>query len=325
MAEIADKKDEEGWLGYLDIQDDIERLLPGPSERERNESRLREMVTGEPRPISHIDHETKAWAHNNVTLPLMLAFLRGASLSGRALSGAKAIDKSSKFAHPAGFQGKMRPAQKMAKEEVKETGKALKEAKKEAPKKLFERFMHTVDGVDHDKVFDHRIAKQNKRNIDTAIDILSKNPGGRPGDVIEDAAVKSAAKVGTGAVVGNKAAKALVDNVGREPGTYDKGIDGHDDRIEMGIASKAMHFLKGLTGADELDPSIWPMDAIDDLITQTNADLDLWDNRQLRGLDDKEKVRLVMNMARGKYDTDEYNVKDTLLKNYTKLTEGYED
>lgn len=325
MAEIIDKKDEDGLLGYLDIQDDIERLMPGPSEKERNESRLREMVTGEPRPISHINHETKAWAHNNVTLPLLVAALRGASLSGRALSGAKAIDKSSKFVRPAGLQGKMRPAQKMAKEEVKETGKALKEAKKEAPKKLFERFMYTVNGADHDKVFDHRIAKHNKRNVDTAIDILSKNPGGRPGDVIEDAAVRSAAKVGTGAVVGNKTAKALVDNVGREPGTYDKGIDGHDDRIEMGIASKAMHFLKSLTGADELDPSIWPMDAIDDLITQTNGDLDLWDNDQLRNLDDKEKVRLVMNMARGKYDTDEYNVKDTLLKNYTKLMEGYED
>lgn len=325
MAEIVDKKDEDGWLSYLDIQDDIERLLPGPSERERNESRLREMVTGEPRPISHIDHETKAWAHNNVTLPLMLALLRGASLSGRALSGAKAIDNSSKFRHPAGLQGKMRTAQKAAKEEVKETGKALKEAKKEAPKKLFERFMYTVNSPDHDKIFDHRIAKQNKRNIDTAIDVLSKSPAGRPGDVIEDAAVKSAAKVGTGAVVGNKAAKALVDNVGREPGTYDKGIDGHDDRIEMSIASKAMHFLKSLTGGDELDPSIWPMDAIDNLITQTNGDLDLWDSGQLRNLDDKEKVRLVMNMARGKYDTDEYNVKDTLLKNYTKLMEGYED
>lgn len=325
MAEIEDKKDEEGWLSYLDIQDDIERLLPGPSEKERNDSRLREMVTGEPRPISHIDHETKAWAHNNVTLPLLLAALRGATLGGRALKGAKAIDKTTKFVVPGGIRGKMRFAQKTAGKEVKETGKALKEAKKEAPKKLFERLMYTVNGVDHDKVFDHRIAKQNKKNIDTAIDILSKNPTERPEDVIKDAAVRSAAKVGTGAVVGNKAAKALVDNVGREPGTYDKGIDGHDDRIEMGIASKAMHFLKNLTGADELDPSIWPMDAIDNLITQTNGDLDLWDNDQLRNLDDKEKVRLVMDIARGKYDTDDYDVKNTLLKNYLELTEGNED
>lgn len=325
MSEITDKYKEDGILGYLDFEDDVERLMPGPSETERNESRLRHLVTGEKRPVSHIDHETKAWAHTNVGLPLLLSFMKYATKASKALRGTKAIEKSTKFRTPAGLQGKMRPAQEMAKEEVKETGKALKEAKKEAPKKLFERFMYTVDGGASDEIFNHRIAKQKAKDIDTAIDILSKNPAGRPGDVIDEAAAKSAGKTGLGFGAVKGAAKGVEDKMGNEEGGYDKGIPGFDDRLEMGMTNKALHFLKSLTGGDELDPEIWPMEIINDLILTTNADVGLWDREQLQELDDKEKVRFVMNMARGKYNTEDKDVKEALLQNYLKLTEGYEE
>ena len=335
MSEIVDKKDEDGLLGYLDINDDIERLLPGPNEKERNESRLEQLMTGKKRPVSHIDHEAKAWAHTNVTLPLLIGALRGATLGGRAFRGAKAIDKSSKFRHPAGLQSKMRPAQKMAKEEVKETGKALKEAKKDAPKKLFERIMYTIDGHDSGKVFDHRIAKHNARDIDTAIDVLSKSPAGRPGDIIEEAAAKSGVKAGVGTAIGNKAGKALVDNSGKwdsqENLDYEgnpenpRDVDRYDKRLYMSLPSKLVHGLNGIIGQDNLDPEIWPMGLIDDVLANTNADAGLWDTDQLDTLSGKEKVRLLMDIKSGRYDKDYEGLSKLLLKNYLKLTEGTED
>ena len=309
MAEIKDKLNKAAEL--LDVQGGIERSLPGPSEQERNESRLRNAITGETRPAEHVNHEAKAFAHANAGLPLLIGFIRGARLGSRALKGAKAIDKSSNFVHPAGLQGKMRLAQRAAKEEVKETGKALKEAKKEAPKKLFERFMYTVNGVDHDKVFDHRIAKENAKDIDTAINILSKSPAGKPGDVIDEAAGKAAEKALGGTVLATKAGKAVSDNVGKK-----KKYEGN---LELNGLENAMNIVNGIVGEPLWNPKRWPMEQVDQLLLMTNGDTDVWDEDSLGELSDEAKIKLVVDTMHGKYN-DYGDVSDAMLKNYLKMT-----
>lgn len=309
MAEIKDKLKKATEL--LDVQGDIERILPGPSEQERKESRLRNAITGETRPAEHVNHEAKAFAHANAGLPLLIGFLRGATLGGRALKGAKAIDKSSNFVHPAGLQGKMRLAQRAAKEEVKETGKALKEAKKEAPKKLFERFMYTVNGGASDEIWAHRIAKENAKNIDTAINVLSKSPAGKPGDVIDETAGKAAEKALGGTVLATKAGKAVSDNAGKK-----KKYEG---KLELNGLENAMNTVNGIVGEPLWNPKRWPMEQIDQLLLMTNGDADVWDEDSLGELSDEAKIKLVVDTMHGKYN-DYGDVSDVMLKNYLKMT-----
>lgn len=327
MAEIIDKYYEKGPLSYLDMDDNIERLLPGPSEKERNESRLNHLITGEKRPVSHIDHETKAWAVSNVDIPLLMAAIRSSLKGGSAFRGAKAIDKALKYGGHGGdgFQRKMKPAQKMAREGLAEAGKNLKKAKKEAPKNLFERLFYNMNGGMNEEIDALRSAKADVKDINNAINIVSQKPARPIGDMIEESMNETALKTMLGTGVGEKTAKALNEKLRKAGEGYVKGIYGFDDRLEMGTPSKVMHFLKTMTGGDELDTDIWPMETIDNLIHMTNGDLGLWDTDQLDKLDDKEKVRFVMNMARGKYNTEDYDVKNALLRNYLKLTRSDEE
>lgn len=301
-------------LELLDVQRDLERTLPGPSEQERNESRLRNVVTGEPRPPEHVNHEAKAFAHANATIPLLLGFLRFARLGGKAMKGAKAIDKSSNFVRPAGLKGKMRPAQKMAKEEVKETGKLLKEAKEKAPKNLFARYWETVNGANHDEIFAHRIAKEEARNIDTAAKIIDKSPTGKAGDVIDkihEVAGKSAEKALGGTVLAEKAGKAVSDNVGKK-----KKYEGD---LELNGLENAMNIVNGIVGEPLWNPERYPMEQIDKLLLMTNGDTDVWDEDSLGELSDEAKIKLVIDTMHGKYN-DYGNVSDAMLKNYLKMT-----
>jgi len=320
-------------LKYLDTDYDLDLIIPGPNRDERNKSRLDNLITGKQRPVDHTFKESQINAYGNVGIPLLLAFMNYARKGGKALKGAKIISEEATPAEvaTANFGPAIKKVTGKAGKEVKNSKKGLKLARKAAkenePKNLFLKTIYWAGGGRGTMKERAALeaAKNNLKSVKTAADIITSNPPGHLGDAIETAAGKSAEKTLLGTTAAKGAGKVAEDVATNKKGGYDKGINGHDDRIEMGIASKAMHFLKNLTGADELDPSIWPMDAINDLITQTNGDLDLWDNDQLRNLDDKEKVRLVMDIARGKYDTDDYDVKNTLLKNYLELTEGNED
>lgn len=311
-------------LSLLDVQNDIEQVLPGASEEERNESRLRQLITKEPRPISHIDKETKAWAGENVILPMFIATARAARLGGRGARGIKAINDASHYKTVSGLSRNMRQARKEAVDAVKETGKALKEARKDAPKNIFQRIVYHMGGGDSDEIWAHRLAKEKAKDVDTAIKVLSQNTPGKPGEVLDEAVAKAAKKAGAGAVAASKAGKGLVDSVGKNWGEWEKGISGNDDRLEMGLPERALHFLRGLTGGDELDPSIWPMRTINELLFQTNAEADIWDSDQLENLGDDEKVKLVMDTMRGKYN-DYDDVSNIMLKNYLKLTNTDEE
>lgn len=312
MAEIKDKIGK--TLELLDVQRDLERTLPGPSEQERNESRLRNVVTGEPRPPEHVNHEAKALAHANATIPLLLGFLRWARLGGKAMKGAKAIDKSSKFVRSGGLQGKIRPAQRMAKEEAKGTGKLLKEAKEKAPKNLFERFMYTVNGGASDEIWAHRIAKEEAKNIDTAAKIIDKSPTGKAGDVIntiDEVAGKSAEKALGGTVLAEKAGKTVSDNVGKK-----KKYEGD---LELNRFQNIMNLIGGVAGESPWDPERYPMEQIDRLLLMTNGDVDVWDEDILNELSDEAKIKLVIDTMHGKYN-DYGDVSDAMLKNYLKMT-----
>lgn len=297
-------------LELLDVQQDFERILPGPSEQERKESRLRNAITGETRPAEHVNHEAKAFAHANAGLPLLIGFLRGAILGSRALKGASAIDKVQK-AVPGGLQAKMGPAQRSAARAVEETGKTLKEAKKNAPKKLFDRFWETFSGANHDEIMAHRIAKENAKNVDTAINILSKSPAGKPGDVIDEVAGKAAEKAMGGTVLATKAGKAVSDNAGKK-----KKYEG---RLELNGLENAMNIVNGIAGEPLWNPKRWPMEQIDQLLLMTNGDADVWDENSLNELSDEAKIKLVVDTMHGKYN-DYGNVSDAMLKNYLKMT-----
>lgn len=319
-------------LKYLDTDYDLDLIIPGPNRDERNKSRLDNLVTGKQRPADHMWKEAQINAYGNVGIPLLLAFMNYARKGGKALKGAKAISEAATPAEVAteNFGPAINRAQKQAGKNLVDAKANLKFAKKERkanePKNILEKvFYYSKGGMEP---FEERaaydMAKGNAKNINTAAKIITSNPPGRLGDAIENAAGKSAEKTVLGTVAAKGAGKAAKDATNKKGG-YDKGIDGFDDRIEMGMANKAIHLLNSLMGSDVYDSDDWPMETIDNIITQTNDELNLWWPGQLKALDDKEKVRLVMDIARGKYDTDDYDVKNTLLKNYLELTEGNED
>lgn len=319
-------------LKYLDTDYDLDLIIPGPNRDERNKSRLDNLITGKQRPADHMFKESQINAYGNVGIPLLLAFMNYARKGGKALKGAKIISEEATPAEVAteNFGPAINRAQKQAGKNLVDAKANLKFAKKERkanePKNILEKVFYYANGgmepLEERAAYD--MAKRNAKNINTAAKIITSNPPGRLGDAIENAAGKSADKTLLGTFAAKGAGKAAKDATNKKGG-YDKGIDGFDDRIEMGMANKAIHFLNTIMGGDVYDSDIWPMETIDNIITQTNDELNLWWPGQLKALDDKEKVRLVMDMAKGKYDTDEYNVKDTLLKNYLELTEGNED
>ena len=332
MAE-NEEKNWTDYLKYLDTDYDLDLILPGPNREERNKSRLDNLVTGKQRPADHMFKEAQINAYGNVGIPLLLAFMNYASKGGKALKGAKIISEEATPAEvaTANFGPAIKKATGKASKEVADSKKGLKLARKAAkenePKNLFSKTIYWAGGgrgtLDEKAALE--AAKDNLKSVKTAAGIITSNPPGHLGDAIETAAGKSAEKTLLGTTAAKGAGKVAEDITTNKKGGYDKGIDGFDDRIEMGMASKAIHFLNTIMGGDVYDSDDWPMETIDNLITQTNDELNLWWPGQLKALDNKEKVRLVMDIARGKYDTDDYDVKNTLLKNYLELTEGNED
>ena len=107
-------------LSLLDITNDIEQIPIGPNEIERNNSRLRKIVTEEPRPASHTAKEVVAWTASNIGLPLLAAGIKSASVANKGRKGLKAINAIDNVSDS---QAAIKEAEKLAKEALEEATK----------------------------------------------------------------------------------------------------------------------------------------------------------------------------------------------------------
>lgn len=319
MGDFLDKYQKNGLLGYLDVEDDLEAVLPGPSEQERNESRLRKVITGEKRPLSHTAKEVGAWTGANVALPLLAAAIKGASLASRGKNGVRLINKLAK--HGQTTKQAMRTAEKATERYAKKT--AAEAAKKKAETKGLSLFAMlkkaTANGTEGIKA---RAAKRDAQDVKKAIDIISKNPPTQQmSDVINKEALNSAKKTfgatEAGVRAGDVISKGKVDT-----GDFKKlkGVDEYDNRIEMGKGRKALQFIKSLVDLDDLNPDIYPMDKVNSVINRLNANTHKWRQVQLNELGDDEKIKLIKDIAKGKYDTEDETLSYELYKAYKDLT-----
>lgn len=327
MSDFLDKYAERGLLSYLDVTDDIEAVLPGPSEKERNESRLRKIITGEKRPASHTTKEAGAWVGANIALPLLAGVLKGVSTVSKAKNGVRIINK---FAKPGQtIQEAMRAAEKATEGHAKKTAK--KAAEKMAETKgssLFSKLRKWALADKNPIGVAARAAKQDAKDVKKAIKILNEyHVPQQAGNIINKEAMKSG-KIATATTAGGVRAGSIVSNGGVDTGDYNKlkkDVKGYDNRIEMGKGRKAWQFIKGLVDLDDLNPDIYPMeqvnDVLNDLIKNTNA----WSHVQIDRLSDDEKIKLIKDIAKGKYDTDENTLSYELYKSYKNLTNKEEE
>lgn len=327
MSDFLDKYAERGLLSYLDVTDDIEAVLPGPSEKERNESRLRKIITGEKRPASHTTKEAGAWVGANIALPLLAGVLKGASTVSKTKNGVRIINK---FAKPGqDIPEAMRAAEKATERYAKKT--AERAAKKKAETKgssLFSKLLTSGLADKNPVEVTARAAKQDAKDVKKAIKILNKyHVPQQAGDIINKEAMKSG-KIATATTAGGVRAGSVVSNGGVDTGDYNKlkkDVKDYDNRIEMGKGRKAWQFIKGLVDLDDLNPDIYPMeqvnDVLNDLIENTNA----WSHVQIDRLGDDEKIKLIKDIAKGKYDTDENTLSYELYKSYKNLTNKEEE
>ena len=177
------------------MQDDIERILPGPGEEERNLSRLNKVVTGEKRPASHTAKEAGAWTTTNVALPLLAAFLKGGGVASKGAKGLKTISETMDSAND--FQKASKAAQKSARKAVKAAEKKVA-AKNANLDKIRNPVIRAIawarSGSDGDKIA-LRAAKDNVKNIDTAIKATSKYAPELPRDMVNRLALEEGGKV----------------------------------------------------------------------------------------------------------------------------------
>lgn len=321
--EMKDKLERDGALGFLDMEDNVERVLPGPSEEERNLSRLNKIITKEKRPASHTAKEVGAWATTNVALPLLAAFLKGGSVASKGAKGLKAISETMDSAND--FQKASKAAQKSAQKAVKAAEKkvAAKNANLDKIKNPIFRVMAWAQaGSDGDKIA-LRAAKDNVKNIDTAIKATSKYAPKLPKDMVNRLALEEGGK----ALAGTLGAEKLGEGVDRaviEYGNTDKKDERIDKRAEMSKPRRVWQFLKSLVDMDDLDPSKYPMDLVNNLLIQWNADSNVLEKEQLDRLGDDEKIKLVKDVMKGKYN-DYEDVSEAMLENYLRLTNTDEE
>lgn len=319
MGDFLDKYQKNGLLGYLDVEDDLEAVLPGPSEQERNESRLRKVITGEKRPLSHTAKEAGAWTGANVALPLLAAWAKGASLASRGKNGVRLINKLAKPGQT--MQQSMKTAEKATERYAKKT--AAEAAKKKAETKGLSLFAMlkkaTANGTEGIKA---RAAKRDAKDVKKAIEIISKNPPtNQVGDLINQEAMKTAKKT-LGATEAGVRTGSIAANGRHDSGDFKKlkGVEDYDNRIEMGKGRKALQFIKGLVDLDDLNPDIYPMDKVTNVINKLNANTHKWRQVQLNELGDDEKIKLIKDIAKGKYDTEDETLSYELYKAYMDLT-----
>ena len=320
--EMKDKLERDGVLGFLDIEDDVERVLPGPGEDERNLSRLNKIVTGEKRPASHTAKEAGAWATTNVALPLLAAFLKGGSIASKGAKGLKAISETMDSAND--FQKASKVAQKGAQKAVKSAEKkvAAKNAQIDKIKNPIIRVIAWAQRNDGDKIALSE-AKKNLKNIDTAIKATSKYAPELPKDMVNRLALEEGGKVLAGTIGAEKLGEGI-DRAVIEYGNTDKKDERIDKRAEMSAPRRVWQFLKSLVDLDDLDPDKYPMDLVNNLLVQWNADSNVLSKEQLDRLGDDEKIKLVKDVMKGKYN-DYEDVSEAMLENYLLLTNNDEE
>lgn len=324
MSELTEKYERDGALGYLDIADTLERIIPGGTEKERNDSRLHKIITGESRPAKHTANEAAAWLTADVALPLLVAFTKGAALAARTKRGVEIINS---FAKPGtGVQTTMKVAEKATKESAEKAAKDL--AKKKAAQKAEDKAGNSLGkllsaafrGETADRI-KARAAKSDAKSVGTAISVLSSGSG--PARELFEKAVKDTAlKSGIGTKVAETTGDVVANNVGREKGLYSKmeDLEDFDNRIEIGSGRRLWQFIKGIVDLDDLNPKNYPMDTINDVLTTLVDRTGAWKGQQIRKLGDDEKIKLVKDLAKGKYDTEERDLSYELYKAYMDLT-----
>lgn len=326
MGDFLDKYTERGLLSYLDVEDDLEALLPGPSEQERNESRLRKVITGEKRPLSHKAKEAGAWVGANAVLPLIAGALKGVDKASKAGKGVAAIKKAGggKITKKA-----MKTAKDIAEKEAKKAAEEVAKAKVE--RRGGNLFMTLTKHALADKNpvrIKAGAAKELEKNVNKSIKMLNKYPSNVPvEDIIKKEALKSG-KITTAATGSGVKAGDIISNGGVDTGDYDKleeDVKDYDNSIEMGKGRKAWQFIKGLFDLDDLNPDIYPMEQVNAVLNDLNKNTNKWRQVQINRLGDDEKIKLIKDIANGKYDTDEMVLSRELYKSYMNLTNKKEE
>lgn len=319
MSDFLDKYAERGLLSYLDVTDDIEALLPGPSEKERNESRLRKIITGEKRPGSHTAKEAGAWAASNIALPVLAGALKGVSTASKLGRGAAAITKAGggKITKKS-----MKIAKEIAEKEAKKTAEEVVKANAETKGgSLISKLIKSSLADKNPVHINARAAKEVEKNVNKAIEVIKKYP---PKTLFDDIVKKEAKKDGLKAAVATGAgvrAGNVIANSGADTGDYNplkEDVNGYDNRLEMSKLHKFWQFIKGLFDRDDLNPDIYPMDQINYLVD------DLFDKKigtlvQKERLGDAEKIKLIKDVGKGIYDTDDTAFSYELYKTYMNM------
>lgn len=321
MSDTLLEKAQENPVGLLDMMDNFERILPGPTETERNESRLRNIVTGEGRDASHVGKEAAAWTLANGT-PFLAAYLKAAKVANMGAKGLKAITN-------VGGKGGMKVWQEVAEKQAKE---AAEEAAKNATIKysknpLVKNWQMATSGETGANLT-KRIADSNLKNVETAIKGISSQPNGidRPMRAImkyaEGKSAKTLAALLASEKLGRILGKGMIDT-----GGYGrvKDLEGFDSSIEMGALDTLGHFIAGLFDFDTLNPDAYPMDKVNSILNDVNRKTHKWNQVQIDHLGDDEKIRLVKRIAKGKYDTKDQSLSQELIKSYLDLTNNDED
>lgn len=321
MSDTLLEKAQENPVGLLDMMDNFERILPGPTETERNESRLRNIVTGEGRDASHVGKEAAAWALANGT-PFLAAYLKAAWVANMGAKGLKAITS-------VGGKGGMRVWQEVAEKQARE---AAEEAAKNATIKysknpFIKNWQKASQGVNQD-IMAKRMADTNLNSVETAIKAMESQPNGldRPMRAImkyaEGKSIKTLAALLAGEKLGRILGKGMIDT-----GGYGrvKDLGGFDSSIEMGALDTLGHFIAGMFDFDTLNPDAYPMDKVNSILNDVNRKTHKWNQVQIDHLGDDEKIRLVKRIAKGKYDTEDQSLSQELIKSYLDLTNNDED
>ena len=320
MSDTLLEKAQENPVGLLDMMDNFERILPGPTETERNESRLRHIVTGEGRDASHVGKEVAAWGLANGT-PFLLAYLKAAKVAGMGAKGLKTITN-------VGGKGGMKVWQEVAEKQAREAAEeAAKNASRNNAKTLMGNLTQDMLKTSPDNMA-KRIADSNLKNVETAIKGISSQSNGidRPMRAIMKYAKGKGAKTLAALLASEKLGRILGKGM-IDTGGYGrvKDLEGYDNSIEMGGLETFGHFLAGLFDLDTFNPDAYPMDKIDRIIKDVNNRTHKWNRVQIERLGDDEKIRLVKNIAKGKYDTDDQSLSNELIKAYLDLTNNDED
>lgn len=320
MSDTLLEKAQENPVGLLDMMDNFERILPGPTETERNESRLRHIVTGEGRDASHIGKEVAAWGLANGT-PFLLAYLKAARVAGMGAKGLKTITN-------VGGKGGMKVWQEVAEKQAREAAEeAAKKVGGNNAKTLMGNMTQDMLRTSPDNMA-KRIADSNLKNVETAIKGISSRSDGldRPMRAIMKYAKGKGAKTLAALLASEKLGRILGKGM-IDTGGYGrvKDLEGFDNSIEMGGLETFGHFLAGLFDLDTFNPDAYPMDKIDRIIKDVNKRTHKWNRVQIDHLGDDEKIRLVKNIAKGKYDTKDQSLSNELIKSYLDLTNNDED